>query len=127
MADTLAGRIAGALLGVVFLVSGAAKRADRGWPAAAVAFGAPGLVISALPWFEMVLGAVLVVGIARPVAAALAAVVLLAFTLLIVLNLVRGQRPPCACFGYRSNRPIGGWSLARNAGLLGLAGVALFA
>ena len=127
MADTLAGRVAGIVLGIVLLVSGAAKRADRGWPDDAAAFGAPGWTIPVLPWFELVLGAVLITGIARPLAAALAAVVLIAFTTLLVANLVRGRRVPCACFGARSGRPIGAWSVARNVGLLGLAAVAILA
>jgi len=125
--DTLAGRIAGMALGVVLLVSGAAKRADRGWPATAAAFGAPAWTIPALPWFELVLGGVLITGIARPLAAALAAAALLAFTALLVANLARGRRVPCACFGARSGRPIGAWSVVRNLGLLGLAAVAFVA
>ena len=127
MGDTLAGRIAGMALGVVLLVSGAAKRADRGWPATAAAFGAPAWTIPALPWFELVLGGVLITGIARPLAAALAAAALLAFTALLVANLARGRRVPCACFGARSGRPIGVWSVVRNLGLLGLAAVAFVA
>ena len=127
MADTLAGRVAGIVLGLVLLVSGAAKRADRGWPDAAAAFGAPAWTIPVLPWFELVLGGVLITGLARPVAAALAAVVLLGFTALMVANLARGRRVPCACFGARSGRPIGAWSVARNVGLLALAAVAIVA
>ena len=127
MADTLTGRIAGILLGVVLLVSGAAKRADRGWPASAAAFGAPAWTMPLLPWFELVLGGVLISGIARPFAAALAAAVLLAFTALLVANLARGRHVPCACFGARSRRPIGAWSVVRNVGLLGLAAIAIIA
>ena len=84
---------------MVLLVAGIAKRADRGWPQDAAALGTPAWAIPVLPWFEMLLGAVLVSGLARPAAAALAGVVLLAFTGLLVLNLARGRRPPCACFG----------------------------
>ncbi len=127
MADTLAGRIAGIVLGVVLLVSGAAKRADRGWPASAADFGAPAWAIPVLPWFELALGGVLITGIARPFAAALAAAVLLAFTALLVANLARGRRVPCACFGVRSGRPIGAWSVVRNVALLGVAAVAIVA
>jgi uncharacterized membrane protein YphA (DoxX/SURF4 family) len=124
---SLAGRLAAAVLGVVLLVAGAAKRADRGWPQDAAALGTPAWAIPVLPWFEMLLGAVLVSGLARPVAAALAGVVLLAFTGLMVLNLARGQRPPCACFGARSRRPIGPVSLVRNLVLLALALIAFVA
>jgi uncharacterized membrane protein YphA (DoxX/SURF4 family) len=124
---TLAGRLAGAVLGVILLVSGVSKRVDRGWPATAAAFGAPAWTIPALPWFEMVLGSVLVVGIARPLAATVATLALLAFTGLLVANLAAGRRPPCACFGSRSSAPIGVWTLVRNVGLLGLAAIAVLA
>ena len=81
----------------------------------AAAFGTPAWAIPVLPWFELVLGAVLISGLARPVAAALAAAVLLAFTA--PPGRQPGPRapgPPCACFGARSRRPIGAWTVVRN-------------
>ena len=127
MGGSLAGRLAAVVLGIVLLVAGIAKRADRGWPQDAAALGTPAWAIPVLPWFEMLLGAVLVSGLARPAAAALAGVVLIAFTGLVVLNLARGRRPPCACFGASSRRPIGPGSLVRNVVLLALALIAFVA
>jgi uncharacterized membrane protein YphA (DoxX/SURF4 family) len=127
MEGSVAGWLAGAVLGVVLLVAGIAKRADRGWPAAARALGAPAWSIAPLPWVEIGLGAVLVSGLLRPWAAVLAAILLVLFTVLVVVNLARGRRPPCACFGARSHEPIGALSVVRNLGLLGLAAVALVA
>ena len=123
----MAGRLAAVALGIVLLVAGIAKRADRGWPRDAAALGTPAWAIPALPWFEVLLGAVLVSGLARPAAAALAGLVLLAFTGLLIVNLARGRRPPCACFGASSRRPIGPGSLVRNLVLLALAVIALVA
>jgi uncharacterized membrane protein YphA (DoxX/SURF4 family) len=127
MGGSLAGRLAAVVLGIVLLVAGIAKRADRGWRQDAAALGTPAWAIPVLPWFEMLLGAVLVSGLARPAAAALAGVVLLAFTGLLILNLARGRRPPCACFGASSRRPIGPGSLVRNLVLLALAVIAFVA
>ena len=127
MGGSLVGRLAAVVLGVVLLVAGIAKRADRGWPQDAAALGTPAWAIPVLPWFEMLLGAVLVSGLVRPAAAALAGVVLIAFTGLVVLNLARGRRPPCACFGASSRRPIGPGSLVRNVVLLALALIAFVA
>ena len=127
MGGTVAGWLAGAVLGLVLLVSGVAKRVDGGWPAAASALGAPSWAVAPLPWVEIGLGALLVSGLVRPVAAALAAVLLVLFSVLLAVNLARGRRPPCACFGSRSRAPISAWSLIRNAGLLALAAIACFA
>ena len=127
MGGSLVGRLAAVVLGVVLLVAGIAKRADRGWPQDAAALGTPAWAIPVLPWFEMLLGAVLVSGLARPAAAALAGLVLLVFTGLLIVNLARGRRPPCACFGASSRRPIGPGSLVRNLVLLALAVIAFVA
>jgi len=55
------GLVASILLGLVFLVSGGAKlAAGPRWPEQARGLGAPSFVVPVLPWFEIVLGAVLV-------------------------------------------------------------------
>ena len=127
MGGSVAGWLAGAVLGLVLLVSGIAKRVDRRWPAAASALGAPSWAVAPLPWVEIGLGALLVSGLVRPLAAALAAVLLVLFSVLLAVNLARGRRPPCGCFGSRSREPISAWSLVRNLGLLALAAIACLA
>ena len=87
--------------------------------------GAPAVVVPVLPWFEIVLGAVLVVQVARVPAAAVAAVVLVAFTALIVRRLAQGEHPPCACFGAWSATPLGWSHVVRNVALIALAVVAM--
>jgi hypothetical protein len=74
-----------------------------------------------VPWIEVGLGALLVVQWSRPLVAALAAALLLVFSALLVVRLAQGRRPPCACFGGFSTRPIGPWSVVRNVALVGLA------
>jgi hypothetical protein len=51
--------------------------------------------------------------------------VLLLFSALIAKRLSEGRRPPCACFGAWSAKPIGPEHLARNAALLVLGVLAL--
>ena len=51
----------------------------------------------------------------RAVAALVAAVVLCAFTALIVVRLAQGRRPVCACFGALSARPIGAATVGAEA------------
>ncbi|MDP9388675.1 MAG: DoxX family membrane protein, partial [Actinomycetota bacterium] len=53
-------------VGVVLLVAGAAKLRQPAWPATARAFGAPPWLVPALPWVEVVLGALLVAGVGLP-------------------------------------------------------------
>ena len=116
------------VVGAAFLLAGGAKLAAGGaWPAQARALGAPRALAPAVPWFEIVLGAVLCAQLARTVASLVAVVVLLVFSALIAAQLLRGRRPPCACFGSWSARPIGWRHLVRNAVLIVLSLVAAFA
>jgi hypothetical protein len=124
----MVGTLAAAALGLVFLAAAATKLGDLGsWPAQAGALGAPPLLVPVVPWWELVLGALLVVGAARPWPAVLAGLTLVAFTVLIVRVLRRGQRPPCACFGGVRARPLGWGHVARNTVLMVLAVVAVVA
>ena len=114
------------VVGVAFLVAGGSKlAAGRSWPAQAAALGAPAFVIPVVPWVELVIGAALVLQLARPAAALAAIVLLVAFSGLIVVRLSQGRRPPCACFGAWSATPIGASHLLRNGVLLVLAVAAL--
>lgn len=120
--------LASVLLGIAFLVAGGSKlAAGDAWPEQARGIGAPGPVVPILPWFELALGAVLVVQLAPVVAAVVALAVLTAFTVLIVLRLAQGRHPPCACFGAWSASPLGWGHVARNAALGALAVVTVVA
>lgn len=125
MSDVI-GTLAAAALGLVFLAAAATKLGDLGaWPAQAAALGAPQRLVPIVPWWELVLGALLVVGAARPWPAVLAGSTLVAFTVLIVRVLRRGQHPPCACFGNVRARPLGWGHVARNGVLVVLAALAV--
>lgn len=122
------GLVASILLGVVFIVSGGSKlAAGPAWPEQARGLGAPPQVVPVLPWFEIILGAVLVIQLAPRFAAAVALSLLAGFTVLIVRRLAEGKHPPCACFGAWSSKPLGRAHVVRNVGLVCLAVVALFA
>jgi uncharacterized membrane protein YphA (DoxX/SURF4 family) len=82
-------------------------------------------VIPFVPCVEIVVGAALVVQVARRPAALVALAILLAFTTLLAIRLSEGKRPPCACFGAWSAKPLGPGHLARNAALIAVAGIAL--
>jgi len=116
--------LATVVLGGVFLLSGILKvAAPREWRAQAAGLGVPTPIAMVVPFVELVLGALLVSQIARQVLAACAAALLVAFTLLLIVRLRQGLRPPCACFGALSSKPIGWGNVVRNAVFLALAAV----
>lgn len=121
MSTDVVGLGASIVLGVAFVVAGASKLAiGPVWPQQARDLGAPRWAIPVTPWVELVLGALLVVQIGRPLVSAAAVVVLLVFTGLLIVRLAQGRRPPCACFGAWSARPIGPWHLVRNSALIAI-------
>lgn len=118
----LVGAVAAVLVGVAFLVAGGSKVAARhAWPAQARELGAPAIVVPVLPATEIVLGALLVAQVALPVVGSIAALLLVAFTVLIGVRIGQGKRPACACFGAWSSSPIGAGHVIRNMVLLVLA------
>jgi uncharacterized membrane protein YphA (DoxX/SURF4 family) len=117
---------AGIVLGAVLLVSGVTKLASpERWSDQARELLAIPAVARVLPVVEVVLGALLIVGWHRRLTAVAVAMLLIAFTVLLVVRIGQGRRPPCACFGTWSSAPIGWSHVARNAGLLVLAMVAM--
>ena len=122
---TTVSAVAAILVGVAFVVAGASKlAAGHAWPAQAVGLGAPRWTAAVVPWIELAVGSLLVVQLFRQPAAIGAACLLVAFTVLIVVQLRAGRRPPCACFGAWSAKPIGVAHIVRNAVLFALAVVA---
>ena len=100
----------------VLLVAGVLKLARPSeWRAQSAGLGVPKLVASSVPFVEIGVGAVLLVQWQRHAFAWAAVALFAAFTALLGLRLAHGERPPCACFGALSSRPIGAGHLARNA------------
>lgn len=119
--------LASVVVGVVLIVAGASKiAAGPEWPAQARELGAPTFTIAAVPWIEIAIGAALVVQIGAPTPAIAATAMLMVFTVMIVLQLAQGRRPPCACFGAWSAKPLGAGHVIRNLALIGLSVVACF-
>lgn len=120
--------IAALFVAGVFLVSGASKiAAPAPWRASLTALGLPAWLAVPVPAVELVVGALLLVQWQRSAVAWVAVAVLGAFTVLLVRRLAQGQRPPCACFGSLSAKPIGAGHVARNAVFVAAALVAALA
>lgn len=117
--------IASVVVGGAFIVAGASKIvAGPAWASQADGLGAPRWSVALVPPLEIVLGALLVAQVARRPIALACAGLLIVFTGLILVRLSQGKRPPCACFGAWSAKPIGAGHVVRNVALLGAAVVA---
>ena len=120
--------IANIALGATFLWAGAAKLiAGPLWMQQSADMDVPRVLAVPVPYVELVLGVLLVTQLFSPWPAVAAAVLLLAFTVVIVRRIRDGSRPPCSCFGSRSKRPLGAVHVLRNVGLLVLAAIAVVA
>ncbi|HEV3291717.1 MAG TPA: MauE/DoxX family redox-associated membrane protein, partial [Streptosporangiaceae bacterium] len=114
------------VLAAVFVVSAFAKAADHdGFSSSLKSFGIPArlrpLAAWLVPALELLTALALLPAASAWLAAASALGLLLLFTLVIVVNLVKGRRPDCHCFGQLSARPVGWGSVARNGLLIGAA------
>ncbi|CAB4722716.1 unannotated protein [freshwater metagenome] len=122
------GVIASVILGGVMCVAGGSKIAmGKRWPIEAQALGAPQSIAPIVPWCEIALGALLIVQLKPEVIGALSLALLVAFTLLIMRQLQKGERPVCACFGSWSSKPLSWNHVARNAGFIALAVITIVA
>ena len=120
--------IANVLLGAAFLWAGALKLVQGpSWSKQAADMGVRREVALVVPYVEVVVGAATVSQLLRPWPAVVALLLLLAYTVLILVRLADGDRPPCACFGSRSMRPLGAYHVLRNVALIALALVAVLA
>jgi peroxiredoxin len=131
MSDLLAviGIVARLALAAVFIVAAAAKLRDRAGARQAVAdFGLPvalvGPVAQSLPYSEIILALGLIPAATACWAALGVFLMLAGFTTGMVVNLRRGRKPACHCFGEMDSAPIGWHSLIRNA-ILGLVALVI--
>jgi hypothetical protein len=73
-----------------------------------------------VPYIELIVGGLLIVGLQEMPVRVASIALLGSFTALLITRLAAGERPPCACFSFRSTRPISWSNVTRNAGLLAL-------
>lgn len=106
-------------LSAIFAVAGWAKLMDpRGTREAVINFGAPATSADSfsllLPWVEIAIALGLLLPITAGWSAILALILLTFFAITIGVNLYRGRKPECHCFGQLYSRPLGWPTLARN-------------
>jgi len=116
------------IVGAVFVFAAVAKFfMGSNWLLQARDLGVPRALMVFVPWVEFAVGVALLGRVVPMLTYLLAALLLVAFTALIVSKLLRGQHPQCACFGRRSSKPIGWSNVTRNLLLIALIVVAAFA
>jgi peroxiredoxin len=124
--------IARLVLAVVFILAGLAKLWDlKGSRKAITDFGLPAVLASPLaillPLAELGVGAALIPASSAWWGALGALGLLLLFVVGISINLARGRKPDCHCFGQLHSAPAGWKTLARNGVLAAIAGFVLWA
>ena len=123
--------MARALLAAVFVVAGLSKLGDpKGSRESMDDFGAPHswgpLLAFLLPLAELASAIALIPVASAWWGAAGVLGLLVLFIVAIGLNLARGRRPNCHCFGQLHSAPVGWKTLTRNAVLSGLAVLVLW-
>ena len=120
------------ILAIVFVVSAVAKLRDRDGSREAVrGFGVPtalvGVVAGGLPFAELTCAVLLILPDPAATVGAVASLLLLGvFTLAVVVNLLRGNRVDCHCFGSVGDQGEIGWhTVARNVAFMLLAAISL--
>ena len=124
--------IARLVLAAVFTLAGVAKLSDlNGSRKAIIEFGLPAVLASPLalllPLAELGVAAALIPASSAWWGALGALGLLLLFVVGISLNLARGKKPECHCFGQLHSAPAGWKTLARNGVLAAIAGFVLWA
>jgi thiol-disulfide isomerase/thioredoxin/uncharacterized membrane protein YphA (DoxX/SURF4 family) len=120
------------LLAGVFALAAVGKFLDiRGTQEAAEGFGVPAalapVVAVSLPLVEALIALALVPASSAVAGAAAALVLLAMFIILISVQLARGRRPDCHCFGQLHSTPVGLGTLVRNLVLAGGAVIVITA
>ncbi len=115
------------LLALVFAVAAVAKLADRAGSRQAIAdFGLPAALATPLaillPLAELAVAATLIPTSTAWWGAMGALALLLLFVTGIAINLARGHKPDCHCFGQLYSAPAGWKTLVRNGALAAVAG-----
>jgi hypothetical protein len=119
------GTVTGIVVGIALVAAGVLKLVEGpGWTKQAADLGVSRQVALVVPFVEIGVGALLAAQLFEPWPAIAALALLVAFTVVIARRLLDGSRPPCACFGSRSKRPLGVYHLVRNLALLALALIA---
>jgi len=120
------------LLALVFATAGTAKLTDRdGSRQVVVDFGGPARLAAPLglllPLAELAVAAALLAASTAWWGALGALALLSLFIVGISINLARGRKPECHCFGQLHSAPAGWKTLARNGVLAAIAGFVLWA
>ena len=113
------------IVGAVFIVAGVTKighSAELASTIVAFQFNLPaqfvGFAALALPPFEVLLGAYLLLGWQLRIASAVAVALLAVFAIVLISVVLRGIDTPCGCFGPGETDPVTWLTVARDCGVI---------
>jgi hypothetical protein len=113
--------VARIIVGLVFIVAGVLKvghAADLGSTIVAFRLDLPahfvGFAAVALPLFEIVLGAYLLLGWQLRIVSVVSVALLLVFIAALSSVVIRGIPTPCGCFGPGETDPVTWWTVVRD-------------
>jgi hypothetical protein len=117
--------IARIIVGLVFIVAGVLKvghASDLGSTIVAFRLDLPaqfvGFAAIALPLFEIVLGAYLLLGWQLRIVSVLSVALLLVFIVALSSVVIRGIPTPCGCFGPGETDPVTWWTVLRDGAVI---------
>ena len=120
-------RLCQLLIGLILLVAALTKIGDAADFARQIhhyrllPFGLENLVAITLPWIELVIALVLLLGLAPRAGGVAGAGIMALFVLVVAAAVARGLDIECGCFGTADASHVGLAKLAENTGLLALA------
>ncbi len=113
------GILAGIVVGLALIWAGGLKLVEGpAWLKQAADMDVARPVAIVVPYVEIVIGVPLAAQLLKPWPAFVAVILLVAYTGLIIRRIRDGSRPPCACFGSKSKRPLGAYHVIRNLVLI---------
>jgi uncharacterized membrane protein YphA (DoxX/SURF4 family) len=128
---TLVSTVVRIALAIIFLISGGVKAADsdQTWVAVQAYQLLPkdgvGVVAGILPWFELALGVLLLIGLGVRICAVISAAVFIGFIAAVSQAWARGLSIDCGCFGgggaVAPDQTSYGMELLRDAGFVVMA------
>ena len=116
-----------AVLGIIFIFAGIEKTSNPEQFAIAISnykllpIFSLNLIAITLPWLEVVSGTLLIFGISIKENSAIIGALMVSFTIMVIIAVLRGLDIDCGCFGTSDGEKVGLLKIIENIGLIVLS------